>query len=872
MATPDPRSPVLDVIGDAITARTGVVLVGLPGSGRRTLLAHVRRRVEEAGWTVATVPGPADTGTRPLDALALAGLTSSPPGIAGAVHAVTALASSGPALILLTDAHQLDDTSAQVIAAAMDRADITVLATVRPPLYDASALRTVAARRDATVVTIPPLPFDEIHRLVADTLGGDIDAEVAGRVYALSGGLPGIARAICVEARRTGELVNEGTHWSGARDLWTPAWGIPVGRLTAGLTEPEREALWVLAELGPTDVSTVRRAVPWHIVTTLDDRGLVRFVDEDDRSVVALFPPLLEEHLRHRALSARGRSAADLVSAAFRDHPTTPDRPPARPALSTPMRWSSSPEAAAILGRVLREHTASRVIRCRADWERDPTDATALLYLQALLDDGAPVAQMEHVLAAERTRASDRPSLEAVRIRAWEGVFRAFRLHDVPAGLSVLIRAAAQMPHGAAILTATAQHVRLVTGSGTAPELPLVPETGPPNPHADVDGHVDDHGATVDLPPLRAEDVVRMVRGEMLLAGGRTTDARQEFAAVVPVDPVHYDTDALVSLGMLFAGDIRGAVARADRQLDIARGMLDRSQIEPHAYVVALGLYLEGKLTSLRDHLTGVFALDAPAPLRPAARAGLLSISASLSLMEKNLPSARAMLTQLAELDLAGGPFVMTRPEPASASLAIARGVPAHEATRPAWDRIEAFIDDGNFLAAVFDGTRIIDLHVDPDRAARLTEIARAAQGDLVPALGIYIEGALLHSAELLIEAAARLRGENLILHSARAHAMAIRILRDEGRTDRATEESAHLRRLMEDGGEESRLLVSEVAAPAAYLTPRELEIARLIAQGASNRDVAARLVVSERTVDNHLYRIFRKLGITSRSELAGLL
>ncbi|MGH9002682.1 MAG: helix-turn-helix domain-containing protein, partial [Acidimicrobiia bacterium] len=55
----------------------------------------------------------------------------------------------------------------------------------------------------------------------------------------------------------------------------------------------------------------------------------------------------------------------------------------------------------------------------------------------------------------------------------------------------------------------------------------------------------------------------------------------------------------------------------------------------------------------------------------------------------------------------------------------------------------------------------------------------------------------------------------------------------------------------------------------ADVLTPREREAATLAATGLSNRDVAARLFVSLRTVENHLHRVFSKLGVASREDLA---
>lgn len=52
-------------------------------------------------------------------------------------------------------------------------------------------------------------------------------------------------------------------------------------------------------------------------------------------------------------------------------------------------------------------------------------------------------------------------------------------------------------------------------------------------------------------------------------------------------------------------------------------------------------------------------------------------------------------------------------------------------------------------------------------------------------------------------------------------------------------------------------------------LSPRETDIIRLIAQGLSNRDIGQRLVLSEKTVKNHVSRIFSKLHFTARSQAA---
>ena len=59
--------------------------------------------------------------------------------------------------------------------------------------------------------------------------------------------------------------------------------------------------------------------------------------------------------------------------------------------------------------------------------------------------------------------------------------------------------------------------------------------------------------------------------------------------------------------------------------------------------------------------------------------------------------------------------------------------------------------------------------------------------------------------------------------------------------------------------------------AGEVVLTPQERQVAQLVKKGMSNKEVAAQLFVSPRTVDFHLRNVFTKTGVSSRGELIGL-
>jgi DNA-binding CsgD family transcriptional regulator len=168
---------------------------------------------------------------------------------------------------------------------------------------------------------------------------------------------------------------------------------------------------------------------------------------------------------------------------------------------------------------------------------------------------------------------------------------------------------------------------------------------------------------------------------------------------------------------------------------------------------------------------------------------------------------------------------------------------------------------------------------------ARLTEDTAVAGTDW--GLGIAARSRALltdgDAAEAMYrEAIERLGRTRLVPELARAHLLYGEWLRRERRRLDAREELRTAHELFRDLGveafaERARLELQATGERARkrsvdtrdQLTPQETQIARLAAEGHTNREIAARLFISASTVEYHLRKAFRKLGVESRTQLA---
>ncbi len=153
----------------------------------------------------------------------------------------------------------------------------------------------------------------------------------------------------------------------------------------------------------------------------------------------------------------------------------------------------------------------------------------------------------------------------------------------------------------------------------------------------------------------------------------------------------------------------------------------------------------------------------------------------------------------------------------------------------------------------------------------RLRELAETAEGEFVPRLAADAVAIDERDGDALDESSMWFEGIGALMFAADAAARAAQVYdgrgkqRDARRMARRAEELA-----ARCPGLRTGTLAALDRPPT--LTAREFEIAGLAGHGLSSKEIAARLVLSVRTVDSHLYRVYAKLGVVDRRDLRSAL
>ena len=395
----------------------------------------------------------------------------------------------------------------------------------------------------------------------------------------------------------------------------------------------------------------------------------------------------------------------------------------------------------------------------------------------------------------------------------------------------------------------------------------------------------------------RSDDPETRFLGDLLVGVGRLYEGETAIGAPLVREVVahadEFDEPSWVvwsATGAQGIGNEERAEALLRRAMALARasGAVDKLTYVLLTYVL-MGL-LGGRFEVAGEASEGLtLAQDAGLPNAASTHLAMLAWFAAQKGKDDECRTFAATAIAAAQASHAGSPNAIAEWGLGLLELSRRRG-------REASVHLQAVGDDrpgkGQPYFALLSAPDLVEAHVLADQMDQARAAAAVFEGFAQPgaptwalALAARCRALLSHDADDGYAEALRLHAEsNRLFDRARTALLFGEHLRW---TDRRAEAREHLRFAQETfeqlgaagwadrAGDERRANGDTAERPdpstLSQLTPQELQIAKLVADGHSNREVAARLFLSPRTIDAHLRNVFSKVGISSRRELAGL-
>ena len=891
------RETELAVIRSVVNARgpRGVVLTGEAGIGKTALWEHAVDLAADAGSLVLrqrsvraetgfAFSGLADLLTPVADdvlaeltpprrrALEVALLLAEPEGDAApdahvvgiaVLDTLRTLARKASVAVAIDDVQWLDASSASVMRVALRRLRderVLVLATMRSGA-------TPLAAPDLEVLALAPLDLTGVHRLLRDRLGLELPRPTLAAIHRTSGGNPYFAL----------ELARNVTPGVAVRvpDSLRELLGERIDRLSRDVLD----VLLDVAALAQPTVAVVTRGrdepeFAYAALARAADEGVIRI--EDER--IAFAHPLLasicydratpwerraahrrlagvvadpEERARHLALAAGDEPDAELA----RELEAAGDRAASRGAtaaaaelLELAVRHTPTAEV-----RRRRQLAAARLHRSAGDLER------AAVHYRDVLRQLRPGLERAHVLHAlvlttvagvtERIDLAEQALQEAgdddglavqllgyLALNRWAAGQSAAALADARAGLARAERSGAPQLVAAAIgPVAFAETWRMECTPGLL-----------------------ERGVEIERslaePPFFYAVAPSYALAIRLIVYDRTDEAKGLLDRLADEAERRGDEHARTQLALLrvnadrFAGRPDRALRHAEAARDFA-GQVADSQLRIGAWSFCSGTLAElGRLDEAE-----ALAIEGIELTRnmgdPVQEVMMLGILGRVELMRGNAARAHELLDPLPQKLLQQGhlhPAGMPWPDAIEAAVAVGKAERAQELLRlyepvavraNCWARASAARCAG--LIALAEG--------DDGRAVAAFERGLIEERSTHP----LERGRILTALGMAHRHARRQREARAALESA------VAVLDEVGATAWRDEAAAELRRISGRRGHGDELTASE------------RRVAELAAEGRQNKEIATELFVSVATVEAHLTRIYRKLGVRSRTELA---
>lgn len=863
------REEALAVATAAIEGGGGVMVVGSAGVGKTAMLralldSEARREGTKVVRLVTVAAGPAI----PFGAFAphvpeirgLPGARPDPFYLLQSVRRSVVAAAGGDRLVIgADDAHRLDEASATLLfqLVSTGQAVAVISALAGEPLPE--PIRSLWKESLVERVDLAPLDIAGLVALAEKLVGGPVNGDLSEALSRASGGNPLFARELIIAGLEDGRIADK-------HGVWSLDGALPIGpRLTELLDERLRgvdaellEALEVVSFGDPLPVSVLHRVVQPTQTDALQRLGLL-VVDDVLQSDPYARPghPLYGELVRARITASRAIKIrlmlADAFEAAGRGQTD----------LLRVVTWrldgGASPPAETLLEAGLRAAArldwklSARLAAASMELRPDPGAAFALAealghvgqFRQALSvleghegtddDERARLAVLRSSVLfwglgrfeeAGATLADAQQRLSTPRDRAWVGAVRA--------GMLTALGRPTECVHAArAILdsrpesprAADAARSALAMGlvwSGRAEEgLVLAFEATSPDPgRADFSVSAERWPTAVKLAGYRLTGQV----------GDMEEFAMEEYRLAVQLHD--RDGKSAAAAGLGWAALMRGHLTLAAMRLREALGSLEGPDASA-GRGQALMTLAEAVALCGDSHAAGGVLAEARKEMFAAP-----------DWVEPRLHWCAAWAAaSRSELSLAIAEFET------SATAAAKSGQTSFE------------------LLALAAQTRLGS----PNAVARLSELAGWVEGPLARIVSDHARAIAGDSPEGLENVCDSYEGLGLALYAAEVAAQASRAYSARSQARLATAAALRTQTLLA-GRDSPRPLTVTLASAPASLTRREREVALLARSGLSSHAIASRLHLSVRTVDTHLARVYYKLGITRRGDLAGAL
>jgi DNA-binding CsgD family transcriptional regulator len=851
---------------DALTAiikdqrAAGIVLAGPAGVGKTRLADELLVRAAAAGLATAKVTATRAISDIPFGALAplLPNANEEAVSLTAMADALVARADGRRLALFVDDGHCLDDPAAGLLLQLAQAGSAFIIVTVRTDDAAPEPVTSLWKEGLAERIEVGPLQREDVEELLAAVLGGPVEGATVKQMWSASRGHGLLLRELVLGAIDAGQFVED-------RGLWCLRGQLPLtmrlaelieSRLTA-LAEADRMAIEILALSEPMGLSLLERLQPSADLEELERRGVIDIRRAERRWDVRLAHPLYAEFLRVRMPVLRSRTVrrqlADVIEG---------------------------------LGARRREDLL-RVTSWRLD---GGGDADPVLMLAA----ARQALSVDDLVLAERLAHAARGAgggLDATKVLG-EVADGLGRHHECESLLGAVdLSEASELQH---FEVATSRARNLFWGLGR---------------HADATAVDLEAEARMTDPDLR--DTITAQRATFDLLAGHPREAFEAVREMLDRDSGRAVVEAAIVAGPALAvlGRSDEALAAATKGLEVHGQSGKPTNPGIHVVTIAVALCEGGRLAEAWDVAEAGYAaaLDQRSTEgqawftlmkgRVALIQGRMATSArwfteAASHYRQRVEGgpqrwalAGVLLARAAQGDLKGAewaaaeldaveptPFRMMESElvRAKAWLGVVRGS-MQEAVALLWEAAD-LSGDGEQRAleasALHDLARLGEAKA---VAERLASVAAACDGPLAPIRALHARGLALSDAETLENAAGQFEAIGARLYAAEALGSATSLWRASGQMRAAAAAERKGRALLAEceGARTPALVLAEGPDP---LSKREREVALLAARNVSSKEIAVRLHVSVRTVENHLQRIYTKLGITSRAELGAAL